>query len=524
MTDNQAYHEASARLEALAEEIYRSMAAQFPVCLSSDEFHFFPQFKSTGRDGPTWDDFSDRAVQSFLAQSSQWRSQLEALRPRTSTSSVTVSIDLLVRVLTSVEEQLDLVKGHKTQPTFHLTILSIGLAESMDDDYETFGRRTRHLPQFLEAAAGCLDAVPDVFRDLALEMIPKVTSWMTMLPMTAGEQRAAREALDKFGGFLARLECRSDFRLTDDLYARIADFHMGCQMGLDEIEWHLDNEISTADHDLAAAAVRIRPGESWLEVFNALPVPEIRGNDAAAHFRGGIDQLREHCLDNGFTESETLSGSDVTIQTIPEHMIPIRANAAYSMPPGHPPRGGIFYILPLSHQSLSRDMMLLAAHETYPGHHLLDTTRWRLAEPLRRCLEFPLFYEGWASFGEEILFDTEFFSGPADQLMMAKRRYWRALRGRAEVRIHTGRCSLEEAASELADAGLVTLDQALAMVRRYALKPGYQLAYAIGRRKFRQLYTAYLGQGKAPAQFVRDALAQGEIGFDHLAEHMLYTT
>ena len=61
------------------------------------------------------------------------------------------------------------------------------------------------------------------------------------------------------------------------------------------------------------------------------------------------------------------------------------------------------------------------------------------------------------------------------------------------------------------------------MVRRYALKPGYQLSYAIGRRKFRQLYTAYLGRGKTPAQFVRDALAQGEIGFDHLAERMLYT-
>jgi uncharacterized protein (DUF885 family) len=104
---------------------------------------------------------------------------------------------------------------------------------------------------------------------------------------------------------------------------------------------------------------------------------------------------------------------------------------------------------------------------------------------------------------------------------MAKRRFWRAHRGRAELRIHTGLWRLEEAAMELATIGLATQEQALAMVRRYALKPGYQLSYAIGRRKFRQLYKAYIGLGHTPAQFVKEALCEGEIGFDHLARRML---
>lgn len=433
-----------------------------------------------------------------------------------------VSVDLLSRLLTTLEEQLDRVRPQKTQPTFYLTIISIGLAEAMDVDYETFGRRIKHLPRFLDIARSTLEAVPAVFRDLALDMIPKVVSWLDQLPMTDDERQGARGALTRFAAHLERLDGPSDFRLSKDLYARIADFHMGCQMGLEDIAWQLDNEIDAASHDLTAAARRIRPGKPWLEIFNALPVPGADGNDAAGLFMGGIAQLKSHCLENGLIDGNVFAGSDVEIRTIPEHMTLIRANAAYSMPPGHPPKGGVFYIRPVSQQPLPRDMMLLAAHETYPGHHLLDTARWRLAQPLRRCLEFPLFYEGWASISEEILFDTEFFSGPADQLMMAKRRYWRAFRGRADFRIHTGQWRLSEAASALADVGLVSPEQALAMVRRYALKPGYQLSYAIGRRKFRQIYTAYLGQGKTPAQFVRDALAEGEIGFDHLAERMLY--
>jgi uncharacterized protein (DUF885 family) len=171
-----------------------------------------------------------------------------------------------------------------------------------------------------------------------------------------------------------------------------------------------------------------------------------------------------------------------------------------------------------------RDMMLLAAHETYPGHHLLDTRRWGHPRPLRRCLEFPLFYEGWASFGEEILFDTGFFSGPANRLLSAKRRFWRAHRGRADLNIHSGQWRLAEAALALSATGLVNRDEAWAMVRRYALKPGYQLSYTMGRRKFRQLYTACLDSGRTPARFVRDAVSHGEISFDHLAELLLSPT
>ena len=49
-------------LAIVADEIFNSLAAHFPVCMSSDEFHFFPQFKSEGHDWSSWDDFSPDGV------------------------------------------------------------------------------------------------------------------------------------------------------------------------------------------------------------------------------------------------------------------------------------------------------------------------------------------------------------------------------------------------------------------------------------------------------------------------------
>jgi hypothetical protein len=524
MTDLLLNNDTPSQLANLSQEIYTALADQFPVCMSSDEFHFFPHYKEVRNGDFRWDDFSERAVQSFLTNASLWRGRLERLASQTPIKAPATDIELLSRILTTLAEQLHLVEFHKTQPTFYLTILSIGLAEALEHSHDAFQRRITTLPGFLNMAMANLRRVPVVFADLAAEMMSRLQPWISLLPMNDGQRSTVMDAMNKFQDHVRRVKSDMEFRLQGDLYARVANNHMGCRMGLDEIERHLENEIEDSARQLAESAHHISPGTPWQTVFHELPSANVSDSGIVSLYRSGIDRLKNHCFENGFLMDGAVMGCDVEIQPIAEHMMPVRANAAYTMPPGHPPTGGVFYILPAGRQTVPRDLMLLAAHETFPGHHLLDTLRWQLKQPLRRCLEFPLFYEGWASFGEEILFDTGFFNGPVDRLLMAKRRFWRAHRGLAELVIHTGRCSLKEAAGELADIGLVSRKQALAMVRRYALKPGYQLSYAIGRIQFRRLYEVYLGQGHAPGQFVREALSEGEVGFELLEQRMLNPT
>jgi uncharacterized protein (DUF885 family) len=91
------------------------------------------------------------------------------------------------------------------------------------------------------------------------------------------------------------------------------------------------------------------------------------------------------------------------------------------------------------------------------------------------------------------------------------------MRGQVDFDIHMRRRSLEEATEFLVSAGMGP-GPARAMVRRYSLKPGYQLAYAIGRRHFRRLYDAFIAREPDPVAFARRVLAQGEIGFNHLEQ------
>ena len=101
-------------------------------------------------------------------------------------------------------------------------------------------------------------------------------------------------------------------------------------------------------------------------------------------------------------------------------------------------------------------------------------------------------------------------------MFMAKRRFWRAMRGRVDFEIQTRRRTPEQAVELLAQNGMAR-DAATAMVNRYALKPGYQLAYTIGRRRFRRIYEQFLKTDREASDFVRHAPAHGEIDFDALA-------
>jgi hypothetical protein len=521
MTDELAHNAAEARLETLAHDIYTDLAERFPVCLASDEFHFFPHHRAPRPDWSRWDDFSDAGIRRSLWNISRWQGRIGQFAIDSPSRGASEDLDMLSRVLTTLEEQLRYVRPHRTQPTFYLTLISFGLAEALEDSRSAFERRAKALPGFLDGAMANFSRIPLLYRDLALEMLPGLRDWVAGMNLTAGARRRIDAAFGRCRDHLCKVATDTDFHLSDDLYERIVDRHMGCRMGLSDLARHLDREIEASKDRLAAAAHRIAPGKPWQSVFKSLPPPELADHDAASLYRTGIDQLRRHGLEAGYLTPVALAGCDVDVEIIPEHLRPVRADAAYSMPPGHPPKGGVFFILPQERQTVPRDMMLLTAHETYPGHHLLDTRRWGHPRPVRRCLEFPLFYEGWASFAEEILFNTGFFSGPKDRLLSAKRRFWRAHRGRADLNIHTGRWGLEEAAEALASTGLANRNAAMAMVRRYALKPGYQLSYTTGRRKFRQIYTDYLASGRKPAQFVRDALSHGEIDLDYLTERLL---
>ncbi len=502
----------------LAKEIFETLATCFPVCMSSDEFHYFPQYKSDRFCWSRWDDFSVPALSDLQVKMVAWEKALAGEAAGAPLSDRVIEAKMLARIVHTLHEQLTLVRFQETQPTFFLTIAGIGLAEAIEDGPRSLAERVQSLPGFLRQAARNLACIPPLFRDLGLDMLPKQRRWIASLALPTAIHTALQAAYARLETAIHQAVDPAAIPLPASLYERIARGHMGCQRSLEEIAEELDREIEETRAMLVQSAGVIAPGRPWQAVVDSLAPPQPPPGGAIRAYDAVIAKLAEHCVQQKIVEPDFLQSCPVTVAPIPNYMRPVRSNAAYSMPPAHPPRGGTFYILESQgRRVLSVDYRLLAAHETYPGHHVLDAWRWRHPRPVRRHIEFPIFYEGWASFAEELLFDTGFFSGPADRMIMAKRRFWRAMRGKADLDMHTGRHTLDEAAAHLAADGIPS-QRARAMVKRYRLKPGYQLAYTMGRRHFRWLYERWRHQGRHPTAFASRVFAQGEIELNDLEQ------
>ena len=518
MSDHSKENSTLTDLARVADDAFDSLAAQFPVCMGSDEFHFFPQARARDFSWSRWDDFSSEGLDDAIGRLQGWDQQLDQYQGPPSISAEAIDADMLQRVLRTLGDQFAHVRVHQAQPTFYLTIVGIGLAEAMAAGPQLLSERLAALPGFLDQARQNLQGVPRLFRDLGIDMLGKQREWIDTLPMAADLREPLENAYQRLAASLAEMKVTDSFLPPVTLYERIAYHHMGCQLSLGDIARALEQELAETRALAEQAAAAIAPDLQWPAVVETLPRPAAAAGGTGDIYAAAIAELARHCTARGLVSSQLVAQCPVTVEPIPDFMRPVRSNAAFSMPPQHPPQGGTFYILDTSAGAMvPADYRLLTAHETFPGHHLLDTCRWDHVHPIRRHIEFPLFYEGWASFAEELMFDTGFFSGPADHLLMAKRRFWRAMRGQVDFDIHTRRRTLGEAADFLCAAGMHR-DQAAAMVRRYCLKPGYQLAYTVGRRRFRRLYATYREQDPDPGAFARCVLAQGEIGFQHLGQ------
>ena len=161
-----------------------------------------------------------------------------------------------------------------------------------------------------------------------------------------------------------------------------------------------------------------------------------------------------------------------------------------------------------------REFKLLTSHETIPGHHYLDAVRRQLANPVRRQIESPLFYEGWASYAEYLLVDSGYITSTLDLLVDYKRRLWRAARCQVDVGLTTRKIQTDDAVDLLGICGF-SPEEAHRQVDRFRLNPGYQLCYSYGCHEIKNLRDAY-GSQLGLSRFHKVLLEGGELPF-HLA-------
>ncbi len=510
-------------LEQLAEQIYCRLAQQFPVCCASDEFYFFPQVSPKDGVNWGWDDFSPASLGQLSVVIATWQAELNRLQHAANSQAEQIDAELLREMLQTLLEQLQLVAPQRRLPSFHLSVLVAGLAETLDEaGSDGWEQRVAELPRFLQQAAGLLDQVPRAFLLLGQQMLADLQSWFDQLEATGRQLGAGRKALNSFAEALQQSKICEDFRLPAELYERLVIKHLGCDLSLAAIERELQAEYLQMESLLIAEAERLLPGREWQQAETEIPLQLAPENDLRCLYQPELNRQEAHL--RSLELLPTWAGDlHPDLLEVPLYMEAIRASDAYSARVGHPARGGTFYLqekAPGSDGQVGRTLeyRMTAAHEVWPGHHLLDLCRWNLPQPIRRPLERPLCYEGWACFAEQLLAETGYFTGPWDRFLLARRRIERAARGLVDIGLQTGQMNFVEAARQLEQVGYPP-EKAAGVVPKYALRPGYQVCYTLGLRQMLELKISCAAMGLK--QFVAGVLSQGQIGFARLWQVLL---
>ena len=507
-------------IQSIAQELYSYLAQRFPICCWSDEFVFFPQAVEDNTDWSLWDDLSPGSVEDAVSNLRLFRGRLSKLQDLDDddTGSERPLASLLEWVTRTLEEQFTLVRTHATQPTFPLTVATVGLVQALQSGEEkAWAQRLRSLSGFLERALESLSTVPELYRDLGMEMAGGLARWLRHFEPKALTDPAL-EAIGNFADRVCRLPVTKEFGLPPDLLERVVNSHTGSALTLSETLRELEDEAAVTRQLLDEEAGNLGYGSDWESGYLAIAGEPVPVDGKKGLLRLEIDRLRDHCLRYGLLCENRPEPDRLSIESLPSSLASVRAADSYNARPGHPFQGGVFYIfgggsLGSSSGSIHPVYRMTAAHEAYPGHHLLDLFRWNNPEPALRPIEYPLFYEGWACYGEDLMLHTGAFDRPYDRLILLRRRFRHTVRGKVDLRLHSGDIGFDEAARDLMSAGF-SRKRASDTVRKYALRPAYQMCYTIGRRRFQRLFDSY-GRGDI-SRFVNSVLSQGEILFEDM--------
>jgi hypothetical protein len=520
----------------IAEDYFGYMGRHFPQQCASDEFYFFPR--------------SETAI--------QYLDTLDHLEPGTIQGCVQYIQNLLREVSSkeseNLEEEIDLVLLKQSMGSF---VLEFGEAEVWRCDPTLYvkiplfatGRVLSEegkppaevkadlltlftrIPPFLDQALKNLSTPAEISVEVALNMARDALHFYDQsIPPFILEKvgddkevlersKAVSEAWKIYMKGLADLSSRQSFAVGEDGLKQILDTCLCYPKSPDEILETAKEACHKTEEKLRALSKRIDSRKGW-DVLVYEKRPSITSSsEFMALYENQVKDLRRF-----FYAQEIFSfphGEDVTVLQTPAYLQSLRATASYSAPlTGNRKGKGIFYLTPGKEDlaKISAHCPYLSAHETYPGHHILDHLRIHHHNPIRRQVESPLFYEGWACYAEQLLDELGYVRDLRQQLIGLKRQLWRNLRAELDIKLQTGRISLDQAAREIEDLGF-SRQRAERQIRRFALTPGYQLCYFMGNHeivRLREQFSSRLGQ-KA---FHDTLLGGGEIPF-HLVEKKL---
>lgn len=496
---------------------FEYLAKKFPVMCASDEFHFLPRVQAAGRYYDRLDNLEAGAIDECLADLKHFQKEFNLAISLENDLEKHIDLELLNANIAGILIEFEKSRSWRHNPLLYLKIAFIGLdhaltkpAKEQKERIERTNARISAIPRLLNQAMDNIVSIPQSYHQAASTMLNDCKEYLFEIGDNFLDESSKRlknelqnllSALNDFSKFLSSISPLPDQSFAFRSLENSLKDHFLYTRSLDEVfeiaidEWHENLK------QLEKLQSKIDPGKSWQMLYHNHFPSDIKEMDTFSLYYREIEHMRLFFSKHGFRDKDIFSSLELA--ETPTYLRSVRGAASFAAAFTADQREtSLFYItnrLPrqisnkagnLLKKRLHREYKFLTAHETIPGHHLLDSARRRLDNPIRRQIESPFFYEGWASYVESLLTEYGYINRPIEYLLDFKRRLWRSARCQIDVGLHTGALSIEDAIILLTTVGF-TLEESKRQIDRFRLNPGYQIYYSLGSHEIQRLKESY---------------------------------
>lgn len=424
-----------------------------------------------------------------------------------------VDLALLQSRIAAIRLRLETLRAHATNPVrFPETAMSgVFLLYArrfapLEERKEALLQRLMEIPAYLDGARATIERSPALFAHAAIEVNRTGPGFVDDIARGLERSFPAEAERIEYAAGRARIGfSRYQEFLEKELPARIG--------GPYAIGEEAMNALLAREHLMARDAAEIeRIGLEHIEATKRLLEEEAKRIDPSRDWREQVaDAKRRHpepgrMRDAYVAETERARRfvEDRRIAPVPEGALEIMDTPVFERPfvpfatyvspgPFDADQTGLFYVTPVDRSLPKREQQeqleghcsagipLVVLHESYPGHHLQRLHANRAPSRIRQLAESTFFVHGWTLYCEEMMHEQGFFTDPASRLLQLRDLLFRACRAVLDVRLHTGRATVEDAVRFLVEEARVEHVSAVAEAKRYALTPTEPMGYLIGK-------------------------------------------
>ncbi|MGD2127545.1 MAG: DUF885 family protein [Desulfobacteraceae bacterium] len=520
----------------MAGEFFSYLGRHLPQHCASDEFYFLPRSEAATEHLAVLDELTPGKVQEHIRHVKHLLREIASERP----VALEAQIDrlFLMQSMQSFIREFEDAKVWQRDPTLYVKIPLFATDQVIsrrDDPSDQLRRKLSSLfeqiPSFLGVAVQNLRDLSEISLGVACAMAQDAIHFFSRdIPAFIEERlggdeglvsknRAVVEAWERYRRRLLEKPAVAPPAVGESGLQKIISLSLGYPRSPQEIVEVAKEAYEKTGEKMRALAAKIDSRKSWHRIIYERLPSAMSPEELMQLYVKEVEGLRRF-----FYTRDVITfppEEKVTVVETPSYLRSLRATASYRAPlTGRKGGNGIFYVTPGKEDLglISSHCPYLSAHETYPGHHILDHLRIHHPNPVRRQIESPLFYEGWACYAEQLLDELGYIQDLRQQLVQLKRQLWRCLRAVLDVELQTGKVSLSQGAEKIRALGFSS-KRAQRQIRRFYLSPGYQLCYFMGAYEILQLRKQFSSQIGLKT-FHDTLLGGGQIPF-HLVEKRL---